>query len=359
MPSAWVGVSVASLLPGDFVVGLVLLLVRLGLAAVFAVAALGKFADREASREALERFGVPLGLVGPTSLGLPATEMGVAAGLVVVASAAWSALAAAALLIVFCVAIVRLLGRGEAPDCHCFGTVSSAPVGRGTLARNLVLLGLAAFVAVAGWNHAGESVSRLAAELGAVAIVLGAATALHAAFSWQLLRQNGRLLDRIEALEANPEQRGGEGHSRALARGMPAPSFALPDLDGHVITLEDLLAEGRGALLFFTDPGCSHCDPLLPVLAAAHDGPPVAIISRGSVQANRAKAGRHGLTPILLQTDFEVADAYRAYGMPGAVLVDRAGRIASGTAAGANDVLALLRIPAPPVLDLVNVEGAA
>jgi peroxiredoxin len=337
---------------------LVLLLVRLVLAAVFAVAALGKFADREASREALERFGVPLGLVGPTSLGLPVTEIVVAAGLVVVASAAWSALAAAALLIAFCVAIVRLLARGEAPDCHCFGTLSSAPVGRGTLARNLVLLGLAAFVAVAGFNHPGESVSKFAAELGAVAIVLGAAMVLHAAFSWQLFRQNGRLLDRLEALEANPGQRGGEGYSRVLARGMPAPSFALPDLDGQVITLEDLLAEGSGALLFFTDPGCGHCDPLLPVLAAPHDGPPVAVISRGSVQANRAKAGRHGLTPILLQNDFEVADAYRAYGMPGAVLVDRAGRIASGTAAGANDVLALLRIPAAPALDLVHVEGA-
>ncbi len=339
--------------------GVALLSVRLGLAAVFAVAALGKFADLRASREALERFGVPLGLTGPTSLGLPVTELIVAAGLVVVASAAWSAVAAAALLIAFSVAIVRLLRRGEAPDCHCFGTLSSAPVGRGTLVRNLVLLGLAAFVAVAGWNHAGESVSQLAAELGAVAIVLGIAIVLHVAFSWQLFRQNGRLLDRLEALEANPRQLGTEADSRELARGMPAPSFALPDLDGHLITLEDLLADGGGALLFFTDPGCGHCDPLLPRLAALDAGPPVAVISRGSVQANRAKAGRHGLTPILLQNDFEVADAYSVYGMPGAVLVDRAGRIASSAAAGANDVLALLRSPAAPAFDVVPAERAS
>jgi peroxiredoxin len=340
-------------------VDVVLLLVRLGLAAVFAVAALGKFADREGSREALERFGVPLGLVGPMSLGLPVTEMAVAAGLVVVASAAWSALAAAALLVAFCVAIVWLLARGEAPDCHCFGTLSSAPVGRGTLARNLVLVGLAVFVAVAGWNDAGESVSKLAADLGAVAIVLGVAMALYAAFSWQLFRQNGRLLDRIEALEANAAQRVGETSGRDLARGMPAPSFALPDLDGRIVALDDLLAAGSGALLFFTDPGCGHCDPLLPVLAARRDGPPVAVISRGSVQANRAKAGSHGLSPVLLQEDFEVAAAYRAYGIPGAVLVDRAGRIASGTAAGADDVLALLRAPSEPRLDIVHVEDAA
>jgi peroxiredoxin/uncharacterized membrane protein YphA (DoxX/SURF4 family) len=340
-------------------VELVLLLVRLVLAAVFAVAALGKFADRDASREALERFGVPLRLVGPMSLGLPVGELVVAAGLVVVATAAWAALAAAALLIAFCVAIVRLLARGEAPDCHCFGTLSSAPVGRWTLARNLVLFGLAAFVAVAGWNHAGESVPRLADELGAVAIVLGAAMILHGTFSWQLFRQNGRLLDRIEALEASAGERAGEASSPVLTRGMPAPSFALPDLDGRVVTLEDLLAEGSGALLFFTDPRCGHCDPLLPVLAARRDGPPVAVISRGSVEANRANAGVHGLTPILLQDDFEVAGAYRAHGMPGAVLVDQAGRIASGVAAGADEVLAVLRISAPPALHLAHVEGAA
>jgi len=337
----------------------VLLLVRLALAAVFAVAALGKFADRAASRDALERFGVPLALVGPMTLALPVSEMVVAGSLVVVASAAWAAVAAAALLAAFCVAIVRLLARGEAPDCHCFGTLSSAPVGRGTLARNLVLVGLAAFVAVAGWNRAGESVSTLAADLGVAAIVLGAAMVLHAAFSLQLFRQNGRLLDRIEALEANAGQRLGEASSPVLNRGMPAPSFALPDLDGRIVRLEDLLAEGSGALLFFTDPRCGHCDPLLPVLAARRDGPPVAVISRGSVQANRAKAGVHGLTPILLQDDFEVAGAYRAHGMPGAVLVDQAGRIASGVAAGADDVLALLRTSAPSALHLAHVEGAA
>lgn len=81
----------------------VLLLARLVLAAVFVVAALGKLADREGSRRAVEGFGVPAALVGPVGLGLPVVELAIAVGLVVVASAAWAAAVAAALLGAFCV----------------------------------------------------------------------------------------------------------------------------------------------------------------------------------------------------------------------------------------------------------------
>jgi hypothetical protein len=87
------------------------------------------------------------------------------------------------LLLAFCVAIVRLMVRGEAPDCHCFGSVGSAPVGTGTLVRNLVLVGLAGFVAVAGWGDGSESVGQLAVSLGAVAIVLGVVIVLQDASS--------------------------------------------------------------------------------------------------------------------------------------------------------------------------------
>jgi peroxiredoxin len=335
-------------------VDLVLLLVRLGLAAVFVVAAVGKLSDRDGFRDAIEQFGVSARLSAAVGWGVPIAELAIAAGLVVVGSAAWAAVAAVVLLAVFSIAIVRLVARGESPECRCFGALGSRSVGAGTLVRNLALVGLAAFVAVAGWEDAGESVSSLAAGLGAVAVVLGIAICAHAAFSWQLFRQNGRLLDRIDALEG----RANEGATQAMTPGMWAPGFALPDLDGQIVTLEDLMADG-GTVLFFTDPGCGHCDPLLPVLGARSEGPPVAVISRGTVQANRAKAGRHGLAPILLQKDFEVADAYRAYGMPAAVLVDEAGRIASRTVAGADGVLALLGIPAAPTLGLVHVDGAA
>ena len=91
-------------------------------------------------------FGMSHRLSAPLSLALPIGELAIAAGLVIVASAAWAALAAVVLLVVFCAGIVRLMRRGEAPECRCFGAVGSRAVGRGTLVRNLMLAGLAAFV---------------------------------------------------------------------------------------------------------------------------------------------------------------------------------------------------------------------
>lgn len=340
----------------------VLLLVRLGLAAVFAVAAIGKLADREGSRLALEAFGVPTRLRGAIGLGLPVFELIVAVGLVFVASAAWAAVVAVALLLVFCVAIVRLLARGETPDCHCFGGVSSAPVGRGTLARNLVLAALAGFVAVAEWDGGGMSVPRLAADLGAVAIVLGVAMVLHGAFSWQLFKQNGRLLERVSDLEAALGRGTGDGSARELTIGAPAPNFALPDLDGRTVTLEELLRPHRGVVLVFTDPACGHCDALLPALGRVrgeHE-PRLAVISRGPEDENRAKAQEHGIAPLLLQRDFEVAEAYGNYGMPGGLLIDAAGRVASARVGGAEAVSDLLQAAAMPRLPLLRVapDGA-
>jgi peroxiredoxin len=322
---------------------ILLVLARLGLAAVFGIAAIGKLVDGEGTRQAVGRFGVPAALVNPVALGLPLVELLIAAGLLLTASVTWAAAAAIALLLVFCGAIVRLLARGESPDCHCFGSLGSVPVGRGTLVRNLALAAPAGLVAIAGRTH-GESISRFLADVGAVAIVLGVATALHAAFSWQLFAQNGRLLQRVAVLEASLGLSADEGSTR-LAIGDPAPSFALPDLDGDVVTLETLLRPGHGALLVFTDPGCTHCNPLLPALGqerGEHE-PRLAVISRGSEVENRAKAAEHGIALLLMQEDYEVAQAYGNHGLPSAVLVDAAGRIASASAGGARAVSELLQ----------------
>ena len=201
---------------------------RVLLAAVFAVAAVRKAADREGSRRALERFGVPAALVRPVSFGLPILELVLSVGLLAAVSAARAAAAAAALLLVFCVTIARLLVRGETPDCHCFGGVGSAPVGPRTLVRNLVLVALAGFVSIAGWDGAGMSIPRLVVELGAVAIMLGAALTLHAAFSWQLFKQNGRLLERVSALEAALGRGAGQEPVGQLAIGDRAPALRSP-----------------------------------------------------------------------------------------------------------------------------------
>ena len=66
--------------------------------------------------------------------------------------------------------------------------------------------------------------------------------ALHAFFSFQLFRQNGRLLEGIEALEAQrtPVSPAVEG----LPAGTAAPRFELDDVSGERRSLDDLLSRG-------------------------------------------------------------------------------------------------------------------
>jgi len=141
---------------------------------------------------------------------------------------------------------------------------------------------------------------------------------------WQLLRQNGRLLLRIEELEQRldelefggvdePNKRPDESQGRArhsvraeaeqrnngaqgtdapylqdrgnrfgnrslassrlkrdgLKAGTTAPNFRLPRLDGRgELALEEL--RGRRVLLVFSDPHCGPCDALAPELEMFH-----------------------------------------------------------------------------------------
>src|SRR6266571_6935614 len=146
-------------------------------------------------------------------------------------------------------------------------------------------------------------------------------------FGWQLLRQNGRILLRLDELEKRLDElefaessepvvetvepdanqpsaadgypltrsgdhplpvgrgeRGGEGQrethfgNRSLARsklkrdglkaGTSAPSFRLPRLDGGELSLEEL--RGKRVLLVFSDLHCGPCQVLAPHLGKFH-----------------------------------------------------------------------------------------
>ena len=136
----------------------------------------------------------------------------------------------------------------------------------------------------------------------------------------------------------------------------PPPGLVLSDLNGRSVALDDLLAADRGALLFFTNPGCAQCDPLLPALGReqeADGGMSVAVITPATRRDNQVKAEEHGLAQVLLQHGFEVAEAYRVFGSPGAVVIDEAGRIASERATGVRLVTELLEAIFPSSLELV------
>jgi Methylamine utilisation protein MauE/AhpC/TSA family len=283
---------------------------------------------------------VPPWATRPVAVALPLVEIAVAVALVPVASAQVSAWVALGLLAVFSIAIAVALARGEHPECNCFGAVSARPVGPVTLTRNGVLLALAACVAVLG---PGESAGRAFAHVdAAVAVGISVLVLVIAAVGFlavQFMRQNGRLLARIEALEAALASVDGisapiEDAPSGLPIGTSAPSFTLTDEHGAPRTLDQLLAPSAPIVLVFSDPGCPGCRLIAPVIEDARGREiPVHIVT--SADAPREPG-------VLHQVDREVMRDYRAHMIPSAVRVDADGRIASELAVGDEAIQALL-----------------
>jgi thiol-disulfide isomerase/thioredoxin len=352
-----------------------LLVIRLVLAGVFALAAVTKLADLRGSREAVAGFGVPEALAAPFGTLLPFAELAVAVALLPSSSARYGAIGAFALLAMFAAAIAGAMARGEAPDCHCFGQLHSAPAGRRTLARNAVLGALAAFVAIAGWGGAGPSVTAWIGRLhgaGLVAFAGGIALAAIAGLTLTgllaLLRQNGRLLLRIDELDARLDAAGAPqavAPHQGLPLGGPAPSFTLSGLYGETVTLESLISAENPVMLLFTDPNCGPCNALMPEITGwqnEHAGVlTIAVMTRGSADDNRSKIREHGVSNVWLDGELDVYNAYQGSGTPGAVLVDGRGRIASPVVAGADAIERLVGdatgSPAPAVVPVVQVPA--
>jgi peroxiredoxin len=340
-----------------------LLIARLVLAGVFTLAGVAKLADLKGSRQAIIDFGVPSAIAAPLGLVLPLAELTVAATLLPASTAWWGALGALGLLSVFVVGISINLARGRKPECHCFGQVHSAPAGWKTLARNGALAAVAGFVLWEGYEGgAGPSALAWLGALSAAQLVglLGGflVLALLAGQWWflvHLLQQNGRLLVRLEALEASvaaggsvaPSQNGTPvNQAEGLPVGSAAPEFSLSGLHGETITLEALRSSGKPVMALFTDPGCGPCNALLPEVGRWQEehAPKLtlALISRGEVEENRTKASEHGLLYVLLQKDWEVSESYEVRGTPSAVLIAPDGKVASPVAGGVEGIRGLL-----------------
>lgn len=204
----------------------------------------------------------------------------------------------------------------------------------------------------------------MVAFLAAAVVVLSLLTAGLCWLVYGMLRQNGRILVRLDALESPesdqpaPRRQGRVFADRSLATsrlnrdglkpGVAAPAFSLPAVDGRTVALADYA--GRRVLLVFSDPECAPCMELLPRLDAASrvSDVPVLVISRGGVDANRRKlaAARSTLT-VALQAHWEISRLYAQFSTPIAYLVDEQGRIASEVAAGATAILSLLSVSSP------------
>jgi peroxiredoxin len=198
---------------------------------------------------------------------------------------------------------------------------------------------------------------------------------------WQLLRQNGRMLLRLEELEKRLDQleagepqegaglplgspaptnqeereRANRFRNRSLARskikrdglkaGTTAPDFRLPRLDGRgELSLAEL--RGRRVVIIFSSPRCAPCDQLAPKLERFHLDQPeldLVMISQGEPGENRAKVKEHGLTfLVVLQPGWAISRLYATFATPAAYLLDPNGAIAHDVAIGAEPILNLL-----------------
>jgi len=343
-----------------------LLICRIALAGVFLVAALTKVADLTRTREAFTGLGVPRAVVPAAAILVPLAELAVAIALIPSATAASAAVAALVLLAAFTALVAVAVARGTEAECHCFGNVSSRPVGPGTLVRNVALLAMAGFVAAGG---AGTSATAWVADLttteavlASVCFVLALGVAFNAAFLFQLFRQNGRIWAELDALGSS----GGQAGPPAVSIGEPAPPLAALDLAGRPVDLGDLLDRlpipATRLMLVFASADCPACDPLLPEVGTRQRDEDaelqLALIALGSHDDVAAKCSEHGIESAMVIEDVEAPRPYGINGFPGAVIVDLDARVASRPAVGRVAVEELLRADSR-VPKLVQVGGAS
>jgi peroxiredoxin len=161
---------------------------------------------------------------------------------------------------------------------------------------------------------------------------------------YQLLKQQGRILLRLDALEkasAAPPPEEPEG----LETGTVFPPFTLPDLLGNPVPLQQF--RGKRVLLVHWNPECAFCDLIAPDLARVQPqlergGVQLLLLAYGDAGANRKMLEAHRLVcPVLLYGDRKVPAPLANLGTPSAYLLDREGRVEKPLAIGSEKVPAL------------------
>jgi peroxiredoxin len=163
---------------------------------------------------------------------------------------------------------------------------------------------------------------------------------------YQLVLQNGRILQRLEALErAGAKPRASDEPSESLSAGSVLHDFELPLLAGGSMTLSQW--RGQRLLVIFFDPTCVFCQKLLPGLSQT---PAITtlIISTGDREKNHSLFAAHAVTsPVLLQENMEVAELYRVTNTPSGYFVDEHGASDGELLVGAKALLAAMKEGAP------------
>jgi thiol-disulfide isomerase/thioredoxin len=314
---------------------LIMVLLRLGLSAVFGVAAITKLIDQRGTHEAVKNFGSPASIAPAVSLLLPIAELAIACGLLFAATTSVSALGALLVLALFVVAISVNLARGRVHECHCFGQLYSRPLGWPTLIRNVIFAALAVLVL---WQSRRATPASIPNTLA------------HRSPSEWLVTGLALLVAVAALVYARQRQKRAAVEAPAAPQGLPletvAPPFELAAYEGGIRSLDQLLAYRKPLLLVFTNPNCSPCVALFSEIKdwqqSHSEQLTIALISFGTIKENFINVAKNGLGQVLLEEKREVAAKYGATLTPTAVIVNTNGKIASPLAAGADEIRALL-----------------
>src|SRR6187431_725518 len=130
-----------------------LIIIRLVLFGVFALAAIGKFLDLKGSEKAVKDFGTPEEFAKTFAIALPFAEIVFAFCFLFVSTSWVGAIGGLILLLTFTGGMIWQIAQGKAPDCHCFGQIHSEPVSSKMLVRNIIFSLLALFLIAQGRNN--------------------------------------------------------------------------------------------------------------------------------------------------------------------------------------------------------------
>jgi thiol-disulfide isomerase/thioredoxin/uncharacterized membrane protein YphA (DoxX/SURF4 family) len=325
---------------------IILLLFRLVLFAVFALAGIGKLLDLSGSEKAVKAFGTPPEFARFFAVAIPVAEL-IFAFCFLFPDTSWlGALGGLILLASFIGGMAWQMRQGNAPDCHCFGQIHSEPVGVKSLVRNIIFAALAIVLIFAGRANQGRPLGTTNREVGQNITLLLFALALVVVASYlkRLVDENKRLARRIELLElmdpgGKPVERSeASDPAESLPIGAPFPDFQLPDANGRIVTYEHVLAAGKPQMFFFVGPNCEPCKALLPDFEDWRkefaNSASLTFVSSGDVDANRGRFGDEIARTMLLQKNRELANVVLAKWTPSAIAVTRGGAIASHPAVG-------------------------
>jgi peroxiredoxin len=173
---------------------------------------------------------------------------------------------------------------------------------------------------------------------------------------YQLVKQQGRVLLRLDDLERamaarNSDAHGDHDHHHADSDGLPwgsaFPNFELADLTGATRKLSEF--RGQRLLLLSWSFDCGFCEAIVDDLARFEpnmqaENARILLLSSGDADSNRKHADElHITSQILLVTEQTTPAPFQQQGTPVAYFVDERGRVAAPLASGADQVVDLAR----------------